>query len=73
LTERGLPFVFYTGRQSNEFARWSHVPVLVKPASVTRIVSHLVELLHPQTTCCSCQAGVDYASRSSGDGSPDAG
>jgi hypothetical protein len=25
LTERGLPFVFYTGRQSNEFARWPHV------------------------------------------------
>ncbi len=50
LTERGLPFVFYTGRQSNEFARWPRVPVLVKPASVTRIVSHLAELLHHQTT-----------------------
>ena len=74
LTERGLPFVFYTGRQSNEFARWPHVPVLVKPASVTRIVSRLAELLHPQKhRCCSCQAGVDYASRSSGHGSPDAG
>jgi hypothetical protein len=50
LTERGLPFVFYTGRQSNEFARWPHVPILVKPASVTRIVSSLAELLHPQQT-----------------------
>jgi len=50
LTERGLPFVFYTGRRSNEFARWPHVPVLVKPASVTRIVGRLDELLHPQQT-----------------------
>ena len=48
LTERGLPFVFYTGRQSN--ARWPHVAVLVKPASVTRIVSRLAELLRPQQT-----------------------
>src|SRR4029077_4171073 len=31
-------------------ARWPHVAVLVKPASVTRIVSRLAELLRPQQT-----------------------
>jgi two-component sensor histidine kinase len=50
LTERGLPFVFYTGRQSNEFGRRPHVPILVKLASATKIVSSLADLPHPQQT-----------------------
>jgi two-component sensor histidine kinase len=59
LTERGLPFVFYTGRQSNEFARWPHIPILVKPASVTRIVSSLADLLHPQQTTGAAVAPIE--------------
>lgn len=45
LTERGLPFVFHTGRQRAAFARWPHAPVLVKPASTEAIVADLVRLL----------------------------
>jgi len=47
LTERGLPFVFHSGRQSDAFARWPHAPVLVKPVSPETIVTTLAGLLRP--------------------------
>ncbi len=39
LTDRGLPFVFHTGRQPDAFRRWPHAPVLVKPTSAKAIVT----------------------------------
>jgi two-component sensor histidine kinase len=45
LTERGLPFVFYSGRQADAFTRWPRVPVLGKPASSETIVGSLAGLL----------------------------
>ena len=45
LTERGLPFVFHSGRQPAVFTRWPHAPVLVKPTSAEAIVANLARLL----------------------------
>lgn len=48
LTERTVPFVFYSGREPDDFARWPHAPVFTKPASPVAIVSSLVRLLEPE-------------------------
>ena len=45
LTDRGLPFVFHTGREPDAFRRWPHAPVLVKPTSAKAIVTALALLL----------------------------
>lgn len=45
LTERGLPFVFHSGRDPAAFARWAHAPVLVKPATAEAIVTALAHML----------------------------
>jgi len=45
LTERGLPFVFHSGRDPDVFTRWTHAPVLVKPTSAKAIVTTLARLL----------------------------
>jgi hypothetical protein len=47
LTERDLPFVFYSGREADTFARWPQAPLLAKPASAEAIVSSLARLLRP--------------------------
>jgi DNA-binding response OmpR family regulator len=44
LTERGLPFVFYSGRSASEFADWD-VPVVAKPARPEDIIAALEPLL----------------------------
>ena len=50
LTDRGLPFVFHTGREPDAFRRWPHAPVLVKPTSAKAIVTALARLLRAKTT-----------------------
>jgi hypothetical protein len=45
LTDRGLPFVFHTGREPDAFRRWPHAPVLVKPTSAMAIVTTLARLV----------------------------
>ena len=45
LTERGVPFVFYSGRAASAFKGWQHVPVVSKPAMPKDIVAALEELL----------------------------
>lgn len=45
LTERGVPFVFYSGRASSAFEGWQHVPVVPKPALPEDIVAALEQLL----------------------------
>ena len=50
LTDRGLPFVFHTGRQPDAFKRWPHAPVLVKPTSAKAIVTTLARLLRAKAT-----------------------
>lgn len=47
LTERGLPFVFHSGREPDDFSRWPHAPVFTKPASAAAIVNSLVRMLRP--------------------------
>lgn len=48
LTERGVPFLFYTGQVGNDpaIARWRTCPILSKPASPTAIVAAVADLLH---------------------------
>jgi len=45
LTERGVPFVFYSGRAASAFEGWQHVPVVSKPAVPEDIVAALELLL----------------------------
>ena len=45
LTERGVPFVFYSGRAASAFEGWEHVPVVSKPAVPEDIVVALEQLL----------------------------
>ena len=45
LTERGLPFVIYSGRSTGEFDEWRQVPVVAKPARPEEIISALERLL----------------------------
>jgi DNA-binding response OmpR family regulator len=44
LTERALPFVFYSGRSASEFAGWS-APVVAKPARPEDIIAALERVL----------------------------
>ena len=50
LTDRGLPFVFHSGRQPDAFTRWPHAPVLAKPISARAIVTTLARLLRAKAT-----------------------
>ena len=45
LSERGVPFVFYSGRAASTFEGWQHVPVVSKPAVPKDIVTALEQLL----------------------------
>lgn len=45
LSERGLPFLFYSGRPASEFAGW-HAPVVEKPAKPEEIIMALERLLY---------------------------
>jgi len=45
LTERGVPFVFYSGRAASEFKDWQHAPIVSKPAAPEEIVAALERLL----------------------------
>lgn len=45
LSERGVPFAFYTGRPSAELRRWPKAPALAKPCSCAEIVGTLNCLL----------------------------
>jgi CheY-like chemotaxis protein len=45
LTERGVPFVFYSGRTACAFEGWQHVTVVSKPATPVDIVATLEQLL----------------------------
>ena len=44
LTERAVPFVFYSGRPASDFADW-HAPVIEKPARPEEIISALERLV----------------------------
>jgi DNA-binding response OmpR family regulator len=44
LNERGLPFVFYSGRSASEFAAW-RAPVVAKPAMPEEIIAALERVL----------------------------
>jgi len=44
LTERHLPFVFYSGRPASEFADWQ-APVVAKPARPEEIIAALERVL----------------------------
>ena len=48
LSERGVPFAFYTGMPSEELRRWPHAPALAKPCSCAEIVTTLNRLLGTQ-------------------------
>lgn len=51
LTERGVPFVFYSGRAASEFEGWQHALMLSKPAAPEEIVAALAQLLRaPRAT-----------------------
>lgn len=45
LTERGVPFVFYTGRAASGLEGWQHVPMVSKPAKPEDIITALERLL----------------------------
>ena len=45
LAERGVPFVFYSGRPASAFEGWQHVPVVSKPAMPEDIVAALEQVL----------------------------
>jgi CheY-like chemotaxis protein len=47
LTERGIPFIFYTGQSRTDPLRseWPHVPLLSKPATARELVSALASCL----------------------------
>jgi hypothetical protein len=45
LTERGVPFVFYSGRAASTFEGWQHLPVVPKRAVPEDIVAALEQLL----------------------------
>ena len=44
LTERALPYLFYSGRPASDFAGW-HCPVVVKPARPEEIIAALERLV----------------------------
>jgi CheY-like chemotaxis protein len=45
LTERGIPFMFYSGWAPEEFTEWPDAPVVSKPAATGKIVAVLADLL----------------------------
>jgi len=47
LTERGIPFIFYTGQSSTDPLRseWPHVPLLSKPATARELISAITSCL----------------------------
>src|SRR2546423_5307970 len=49
LTERHLPFVFYSGRPASEFTDWQ-APVVAKPARTEEIITALESVLLAITT-----------------------
>jgi DNA-binding response OmpR family regulator len=45
LTERSVPFLFYSARAASEFEGWQHLPMVSKPAPPEEVIAALARLL----------------------------
>ena len=58
LTDLGIPFVFWSGRDLSRYAGWPNAPVVSKPAKGSEIVSTLHRLLHPNESTVTVISGL---------------
>ena len=45
LNAKGVPFMFFSGRSTSEYADWPDVPVVQKPSSTENVMRVLADLL----------------------------
>jgi DNA-binding response OmpR family regulator len=57
LTERSVPFLFYSARAASEFEGWQHLPMVSKAAPPEEVIAALARLLRGPRAISNSQVG----------------